>query len=82
MNLALLQKENQSNAEFQSAGLFPVANLRVKLADTDSVKVQGSNKPSSSVSGGMTLFHLQRKMLLPQRLEVAWAPINSLRLSR
>ena len=55
MNLALLQKENQSNAEFQSAGLFPVANLRVKLADTDSVKVQGSNKPSSSVSGGMTL---------------------------
>ena len=82
MNLALLQKENQSNAEFQSAGLFPVANLRVKLADTDSVKVQGSNKPSSSVSGGMTLFHLQRKMLLPQRLEAAWAPINSLRLSR
>jgi hypothetical protein len=34
---------------------IPVANLRVKLADTDSVKVQGSNKPSSSVSGGMTL---------------------------
>lgn len=61
---------------------IPVANLRVKLADTDSVKVQGSNKPSSSVSGGMTLFHLQRKMLLPQRLEAAWAPINSLRLSR
>jgi hypothetical protein len=30
---------------------IPVANLRVKLADTDSVKVQGSNKHSSSVAG-------------------------------